>query len=81
MSQINYPQVRKIKDFLRREKMKMSPFYVEGDSKLVKKQESQGQIFSITQHDVGQLRETTRISVAKQYIPRKIHRFTFSVRF
>ena len=32
MSQIIYPQVREIADWLRREKVKMSPFYVEGDT-------------------------------------------------
>ena len=35
MTQVNYPQVRKIKGLAKEKEIKMLPFYVEGDSELV----------------------------------------------
>jgi hypothetical protein len=34
MTQVNYPQVRKIKGLAKEKEIKMLPFYVEGDSEL-----------------------------------------------
>jgi len=36
MTQVNYPQVRKIKGLAKEKEIKMSSFYVEGDRKLVR---------------------------------------------